>query len=395
MRALEFKIEIGVKLKDNKRDLIITDREYRRDKNNKQYKWYKYTCNKCGWTEGWIVEGNVLKGVSCSCCCPTPRTVVRGINDIATTHPNLVKYFKNIEDSYTHTYNSNKKVLIKCPDCGFEKYIIISNLCNQLFKCPSCSDGINYPEKIVFSIFKQILNKKFIHQYTKINSEWCNKYKYDFYFKLDSEEYIIETNGRQHYEDAWDKLEKTQLNDLIKKELAVANEIKEENYIIIDCRESNLEFIKQNIIDSRLSEIFNLSNIDWIEVEKSATKNIIKLVCDYWNDKQENETIINVANFFNLPRTTALCYLKKGSYLKWCNYSAKEEMIKNGTKNGKNRYKDIEVFENNISLGVFHGALLLERKGEELFGRKLNNSLIISVCKGNRNKHKGLVFKYY
>ena len=394
MRTLEFKIEIGTRFKDDKRDLTITDREYRKDKNNKQWKWYKYTCNKCGWTEGWITEYNILKGVMCSCCCQTPRVVVKGINDISTTHPHLVQYFKNIEDAYNHTYNSNKKVLIKCPDCGFEKYMIISNLCNQLFGCPRCSDGISYSEKIIFSIFEQILNKKFTHQYTKANSKWCDKYKYDFYFEYNSEEYIIEMNGRQHYEDAWDKLEITEANDKLKKELALNNGIKKENYIIIDCRESTLKWIKQNILSSRLNGIFDLSKINWNKAEEYATKNIIKEVCSYWNNKQENETAINIANYFNLPRTTTIYYLNKGSNLKWCNYNSKEEMRKNGTRNGKSNYKEIEVFENNISLGIFPGALFLERKGEELFGKKLNNSLIISVCKGNRNKHKGLVFKY-
>ena len=56
-----FKIDIGTIFKDNRRDITITDRKYKDDKNNKQWKWYKYTCNVCGWTEGWLHENALLK----------------------------------------------------------------------------------------------------------------------------------------------------------------------------------------------------------------------------------------------------------------------------------------------------------------------------------------------
>jgi len=45
-----FKIEIGTEFKDNKRDLIITNREYRDNPYyiGKKIKYYHYKCNKCG-----------------------------------------------------------------------------------------------------------------------------------------------------------------------------------------------------------------------------------------------------------------------------------------------------------------------------------------------------------
>lgn len=48
----KFKYERECHFKDDERDMIITDREYRIDKSGIKRKWYKYTCNKCGWTEG-------------------------------------------------------------------------------------------------------------------------------------------------------------------------------------------------------------------------------------------------------------------------------------------------------------------------------------------------------
>ena len=54
----EFKVEIGQTFKDNKRDLIIIDREYKTIKNI-EYKYYRYYCNKCS-NEDWILESSLL-----------------------------------------------------------------------------------------------------------------------------------------------------------------------------------------------------------------------------------------------------------------------------------------------------------------------------------------------
>jgi len=51
-------------------------------------------------------------------------------------------------------------------------------------------------------------------------------------------------------------------NDRIKKELDINNGIKEENYIVIDCRCSDVDFINNN----KLNSLFDLSKIDWNEV---------------------------------------------------------------------------------------------------------------------------------
>lgn len=159
----------------------------------------------------------------------------------------MVKYLVNKNDAYTHTYCSNKKVLCKCPNCGYEKEVGLHLLYRQGFSCPKCSDGISYPEKVMFNLLEQ-LNMTFITQVNKRNLNWCDKYLYDFYFKLNGQEYIIETHGLQHYKEIgknsnWGSLKETQQNDKNKRELAIHNGIKEENYIVIDCRYSNLEFI--------------------------------------------------------------------------------------------------------------------------------------------------------
>lgn len=63
-------------------------------------------------------------------------------------------------------------------------------------------------------------------------------------------------------------------------------------------------------------------------------------------------------------------------------------------KMGEANSKQVEIFKENISLGVFHSAIEIERKSEELFGAKLLVSGISLVCLGKRKHYKGFTFRY-
>ena len=56
--------------------------------------------------------------------------------------------------------------------------------------------------------------------------------------------------------------------------------------------------------------------------------------------------------------------------------------------------KRVEIFKENISLGIFPCTMELERRSEELFGTKLFNTHISAVCLGKRKFHKGFSFRY-
>ena len=178
-------------------------------------------------------------------------------------------------------------------------------------------------------------SESFITQFSKTNAKWCDKYRYDFYFKKDNEEYIIETHGMQHYKESGfnRSLEEEQINDKNKKELALNNGIKPRNYIVIDCRYSGLEYIKNSIINSRLSELFNLNEIDWIKIGQNSEKNLVKEVCNYWrihNDiNNEGLTTGDLGKVFNHDCSIIRGWLKKGRELNWCNYKTKRRIKKN------------------------------------------------------------------
>ena len=400
-----FKIEIGQTFKDNKRDMIIIDRKYKRkeqkDGKIENKKLYKYHCNKCGFDCGkhyslkdkqykdelWIREDHLLHGVGCSCCGKGNQITIKGINDIATTHPWMIKYFVNVEDCYKYRYSSEEIVLCKCPQCGYEKEMDIFNLYKNGFSCSQCCDGISYPEKFMFNLLKQ-LRIDFVCQFGKTKSKWYNKYKYDFYFKLNNEEYIIETHGLQHYEENTNfkmPLKEVKENDKNKKELAIENGIKPENYIVIDCRYSELEFIKNNILHSRLNEIFDLNNIDWIKIGQDSEKSLVKEVCDYWHLHNEinNEGLLikDLSYIFKINPTTISRYLKTGTKIDLCNFYS-----------GSSR--KVEIFKDGISLGIFKSCSELSRQSEKLFNIKLDYRSILFVATGKGQNYKGFTFRY-
>jgi len=254
----------------------------------------------------------------------TVRTKLLKSGSIAETNPSLIKYFVNLADTKKYSAYSNKKVPMKCPDCGFEKNMKITTLTRQGFSCSKCGDGISYPEKFFFNVLEQ-LEIEFLMQLTKTTFEWCGNYRYDFYIPYLN--IIIETHGKQHYEKSGFpiSLEVEQENDKNKYELALKNDIKKEKYIIIDCRESDLEFIKNSILMSELGKLFNLSNIDWLKCNEYACGNLMKTVCDMWTNNIQNAA--NISHSLKLHISTVKTYLKQGNKLGWCNYNGKEQML--------------------------------------------------------------------
>lgn len=331
----KFKIKIGHNINDKNRNMDILYREYRKKKHGRSIvneKWYKYYCNKCGY-EGWIEESSLIHGCGCGCCCKTPRKVCKWINDIATINPDMIEYFVNIEDVYTHTCNSGDKVLLKCPNCGTRKVMKISTLYRQGFSCPKCSDGISYPEKFMLNLLEQLKQNKqlddFVYQYSKTNADWCGKYRYDFYFEKDGESYIIETHGIQHYKENNNfkqTLLEVQQNDSNKREIALQNAIKSKNYIVIDCSQSSFEFIKKQILLSGLNSVFDIKDIDWKQIEYDSRKTIIKSVCDLWNVYCKDITQEELAKMFNISRQTVISYLKIGNENNWCNWNGEKKI---------------------------------------------------------------------
>ena len=393
----DFKVEIGKIFKDDKRDLVITDREYRKEKHGKSIvneKWYRCYCNKCTY-EYWVRESSLLNlKTGCGACCQSPNVAVLGINTIWDNARWMCDLGVSEETAKNYLPNSNKKIEVVCVDCGKVKTITLSNLNKRKsISCKNCSDGKSYPEKFMISILSQ-LGIDFDSQLTKSSFTWCGEYKYDFY--LPKYNMIIETHGLQHYEESSRKgartLEEEQENDRVKEELALKNKIGK--YLIIDCRYSEMEWIKNSVLNSELSDMFDLSNINWLKCEEFALSNLVKQVCNYWNNKQENETTRTLANIFSLNYTTIIEYLKTGTRLNWCYYDGKEEMKRCGNLRGTK----INVYKHDKLIHTFNSIRESARELEKLYGEKMSNTSIVDRLNVDNKlcgkPYKGFTFKY-
>lgn len=281
-------------------------------------KGYKIKCLIDGYI-GQISETSLLKGVGCPVC--SNNLVIKGINDITTTNPELIKYFNNEKEACLYSYGSKVELKFKCPECGYVKEMAITTLSHNGFNCNKCGDGIPYPEKFMFNVLEQ-LNVEF---YAQKHFSWSRRKIYDFYLPYYS--CIIETHGLQHYKNTggvYKTYQREIENDEIKLSLALENNIS--NYVVLDCRKSESEYIKESILNSELNKLFNLENINWDECHKSAIKSNVIKACQIWNDGTHNVKII--AEILKLNPATIRTYLKQATNLGWCNYDGKKEMGK-------------------------------------------------------------------
>jgi len=344
----QYKYNIGEIIKTKTGEIEILE-QIRINKYGKYtQKFYKYLC---------LVDGNIDElseyclnnNVGCNVC--HGKKVLKGYNDIATTHPELIKYFVDIEDAYNFTYGTENKIKLKCPDCGYEKEMYISSLIKVGFGCPRCGDKVSYPNKFIRNFLDQ-LNEEYLPEYSpdwayiKHDNQKINGNKiYDIYLPNKNE--IWEIHGIQHYEIngftlcGGRTLKEEQENDKIKEELAIYNGIT--NYIIIDARYSDMEYIKNSLLSISETKRYDLSNIKWEKCHEFACSSLVKTACDLWNSGIKST--LEISQLMKLNRTTIIKYLKQGSkLLGWCDYDSKEEMKNSGSNNGGyNKRKIIQV----------------------------------------------------
>ena len=380
-----FLYNINTHIKDDKRNITITDKKITKDKYGVDRKWYEYTCNKCE-NKDWIIESSLVKQKSgWNVCGKGFKKSKLGINTIWDKTHWMVDLGVSEEDAKKYTPQSNKKIFVTCSNCGevTKKQINHIYVYNSI-SC-TCSDKISYPNKFSYSLLDQ-LNEiyKFDYLEHEYSPEWIGNKSYDNYFIHDGNEYIVEMDGRWHNQDnnmsGQTKEESKEIDDY-KDRLAKEHRIK---VIRINCEESNLEFIKNNILLSDLKDIFNLNNIDWLQCEKFSLSNLVKLACDY---KTENPkmTPTEIGKIMKLCSETIRRYLKRGNNLKWCIYTPKSIYKK---------ARRIKIIKDKKILGYFKSCNELSRRSEELFGVKLTSSKISEVCSGKIKQHKGFIFEY-
>lgn len=308
---------------------------------------------------------SLLRPVSVGCSICKGNTVVKGINDIATTHPHLVEYFANIKDAYGNSKGSHNIIMIKCPYCGHEQPMQVKNLVNQGFKCHVCDSGISFPNRLARVLLKELPIENWVCEY---HPEWSNGKIYDNYFEYQGNKYILEMDGGlghgntdfKHHVDMAGLI-----NDNYKDNMAKQHNV---DVIRIDCKMSKFEYIKKNILDSKLADIFDLTKIDWNQCYLDSTDNLTVKICDYYRDtKASHKEIMNV---FNVGYTTVSKSLKIGGEIGIIDYSpeiAKKKAGKHISEIQKNRVRTVvSLYKGNEYIGRFNNIRQAARKIQEL-----------------------------
>lgn len=378
----KFSYNIGDIINGN---LLITNR-YRDDKNKRMY---DYKCLIDGYCST-RTEEEFRSHKNCPVC--IGRITLTGCNDIATTHPKFVKYFKNPDDAVKYSICSGKKTWFKCPDCGNEKY---TDVCSAFrngtgYTCSRCGDNASYANKFIYSLLKQLQDKKCFLFESEKSFLWSRRLSgessrrsYDFYLHY-NDGIIIEAHGSQHYNNngfeycGGRTLKEEQENDLFKYNLAIQNGIKEENYIIIDCRKSDGSFIKNSIMSSSLPDFLKFSeyDIDWNECDRHACSNLIKTACDLWNSGIHNAS--EIARKIGKASCTVSEYLRKGDSLGWVEYEPKSKM-------------PVMCLENGY---IFPYSTVCSEYSLEALGVFINKKCIINNLCGDSKSTHGFHFQH-
>lgn len=332
----------------------------------------KCKCDICNY-EWETTPTHLRQTKGCPYC--TNQIIRVGYNDFATLHPELLKYFLNPQIASSVHEFSSFRVELMCPDCGTAKEMSIASLSKYGFKCKVCSDGISYPNKLARNILMKLPVEKLKFEYHPL---WADNKYYDNYFEYQGKSYILEMDGNWHFVDnnlSGRTKEESQALDNYKNQMAKEHNI---NVIRINCSVSTLDYIKENILQSELTQIFDLSNIDWIECDKLSQHSFVKMVCNYY-DAHRDVTETQLAKIFGLCNATIGRYLKKGTAYGWCDNS---DVLKRANKN-RTTPKPISVIAQNLDNGetiIFPSMIECSRYLTKSLGIKITGDRVRYYC---------------
>ena len=295
--------------------------------------------------DGYEFERQVASMKKCQVVCPicgskgkrgTHGHTEKGINDLWTTHPHIAELLTNPEDGHKYSAQNCIQVNFTCPDCGNIAERWLSYVSKTMPYCQKCGDNMSYPERF----FSAILRDLGIAFQKEVMFDWCKfevngqekTGRYDFVFTINGQNYIVETDGEQHFREVRGFGDaNVQEIDHIKQELA-------EKYgysvIRIDCQESTPEYIRNSIEGSILADLFDLSRVDWIQCHRDTITSPQAEAVRLWNSGIKSTT--EIMEIIGLKtRQPVRNYLKEAAEQGLCDYKPEEgkaEAIRNARK---------------------------------------------------------------
>lgn len=308
---------------------------------------------------------------------------------IAISRPDLIPVLKNKSDAYKYSKGSHDKIWVVCPNCGTERKIAVKHLTNYGLACHVCKDGISYPNKFIrnLMLLLQLDNLEF-EKFLRYDGR---KHLFDCYFEINGQGYICEVDGGFHFRSNrfHHNITNQQEIDKLKDKI-----VEEQGWIMIRiaCPNSKRQEMMDGIMNSILPKLFDLSNIDWNDIESRSHNSLFKEVCDYINEHPEIGTR-KIAEYFNVSGQPIRSYYHKGIELGWITEEAQIMYLKR-TLSAIN-YVPIVVYKiDGTLIGAFGCTKEFAYKSESLGVKATTQNLIKQVLEGKRESYNGLMFKF-
>lgn len=321
---------------------------------------------------------NFVNGRRCPYCCNF-HGKIHWKDSLAYKYPQIAEMIAipennlTFEDCYNITCNNNKRYYFKCSECkniSTNKYSLnhITRNNKNNFSCKYCSDGISIPNKFMGNLLNK-LNINFKSEY----SPYYLKKRQRVDFLLTDYNVIIEMDGgygnhTKEY-DCWRDFLNMKYGGYKTIRIDLTDNKKYNNTFI---------YIKEQIINSELSNIFDLNNINWEKIWEQCQNSLCVKTWELWNSGIHD--IIKISDELKLSPGTVYKYLKHGAKLKKCNYT-KEESLKAGHKKcvGGSNVKSVKIIC--ITTGKQFDAI---SDGARYYNIK-HSCHISDCCKGKRN----------
>ncbi|MCR4865839.1 MAG: hypothetical protein K5921_02815 [Lachnospiraceae bacterium] len=376
-----------------------------------------WICSECGY-HYMAKICNRSNGRKCPCC--QRRKVVQGINDLATTHPQLAKewdYEKNFPLTPQQVlYGTRRKVFWKCSQGhSYKSSINHRSSLGRETNCPICFSGsqTSFAEQSVFYYVKKLFPDA-ISRYKDI---FENGMELDIY--IPSRHLAIEYDGEAwHRKDKrnreWKKLEICHKNNirlirLIEKADQAEEIAADESFSISDgpmYEPKHLEKVIRLLLDNLDHKHIHAP----IDINISRDENNIRQYMTVITNSLAN-THPNIASEWDFAANGGLTpdKVKAGSTVKvgWicskCGYKYKSAIYSRTSKhptgcpkcgiqkNAQKRSKAVDMIDLNTGK-VLRTFASIRDASQEI---SINDSNITMVCKGIRAKAGGFGWKYH
>lgn len=260
----------------------------------------------------------LLKGeYQCPMCIKGKENVDVGVSDLATINPVIAECLENQDDGYKYKANSRAKVNFICPSCGnIIRNKTIEKVHRHGLKC-KCSDGNSLGEKYFYQVISQVSDNVITEYYLNNNYD----FRYDFYGVENTKKWIVEIQGKQHNEKSFETcggrtLKEEIENDVLKKNYAISCGVN--CYIYIDSKNSGFIELKNEILSSNLTDIFDFSNVNWIDAYRKSLKSDTKEISDLWNHGYK---VMQICDVLNISKGKVRTCLTKANDVGLCSYN--------------------------------------------------------------------------